>query len=145
MQYAVVVYFDRGLFAADARQVVGARGRVVFHPFRAPFYHGIVDGVAQRVEAVHADAVGIPADDEPDAVGLFAAPDGAVEQHADDFIVFVQVDMGDFALGTVHGAGVNLIAPAQQFGNLLGEGAVDIVLIHDKSSSRFQSQAKSMT
>ena len=49
MQYAVVVYFDRGLFAADARQVVGARGRVVFHPFRAPFYHGIVDGVAQRV------------------------------------------------------------------------------------------------
>ena len=49
MQYAVVVYLDRGLFAADAREVVGACAGVVFHPFRAPPYHGIVDDVAQRV------------------------------------------------------------------------------------------------
>ena len=104
----------------------------------------VPDGVAQRIEAVHADAVGIPAADEPDAVGLFAAPGAVVEQHADDFIVFVQVDMGNFALRAAHGAGVDLIAPAQQFGDLLGEGAVDIVLIHDGTSSQFQSQAKSI-
>ena len=68
-----------------------------------------------------------------------------VEQHADDFVALVQVDMGNFTLRAAHGAGVNLIAPAQQFGDLFREGAVDVVLIHGKTSSKFQSQAKSMT
>ena len=91
------------------------------------------------MQVKYADAVGIPADDEPEAVGLFAAPGAVVEQHADDFIAPVQVDMGNFALRAAHGAGVNLIAPAQQFGDLLGEGAVDIVLVHDSTSFSFGS------
>ena len=99
----------------------------------------VPDGVAQRVEAVHADAVGIPANDEPDAIGLFAVAGAVVEQHADDFIAPVQVDMGDFALRAAHGAGVDLIALAQQFGDFLSECAVDIVLVHDSTSFSFGS------
>ena len=86
-----------------------------------------------------ADAVGIPADNQPEAVGLFAAPGAVVEQHADDFIALVQVDMGDFTLRAAHGAGVDLIAPAQQFGDFLSECAVDIVLVHDSTSFSFGS------
>ena len=59
--------------------------------FGENFQMVVPDGVAQLIEAVHADAVGIPADNESDAVGLFTVAGAVVEQHADDFVALVPV------------------------------------------------------
>ena len=90
----------------------------------------VPDGVAELVKGVRPDLVGDSTDYQVQAVERVFKLTRAVQQNPDDFSALAQVDLSVLTLRATHRGRVDLKALGEQLSDLLGEDAIDIVLVH---------------
>ena len=95
----------------------------------------VPDGIAEPVKGSHPNLIGAAANHQAKEIQTPHKVAVIVQQDADDLGAFSKVYVGVLSLGAAHGGRVNLIALGDQFSHLLGEHAIDIVLIHGDTSS----------